>query len=37
MQLLFDISQVLNKSLSLEESLQSVLGKMAEQAGMKEG
>ena len=35
-QLLFDISQVLNKSLSLEESLQPVLGKMAEQAGMKE-
>jgi Nif-specific regulatory protein len=36
-QLLFDISQVLNKSLSLEESLHSVLGKMAEQAGIKEG
>ena len=36
-QLLFDISQVLNKSLSLEKSLQSVLAKMAEQARMKEG
>jgi Nif-specific regulatory protein len=36
-QLLFDVSQVLNKSLNLEESLQSVLEKMAEQAGMKEG
>ena len=36
-QLLFDISQVLNKSLSLEKSLHSVLGKMAEQAGIKEG
>jgi Nif-specific regulatory protein len=36
-QLLFDISQVLNKSLNLEESLPSVLQTMAEQVGMKEG
>jgi Nif-specific regulatory protein len=35
--LLFDISQVVNKSLNLEESLQSVLEKMAEHAGMREG
>jgi len=37
MQLLFDISQVLNKSPRLDETLQSVLAKLAEQAGMKEG
>jgi Nif-specific regulatory protein len=36
-QLLFDISQVLNRSLNLEEALPSVLEKMAEHAGMREG
>jgi Nif-specific regulatory protein len=36
-QLLFDIFQALNKSLDLEETLQPVLGKMAEHVGMMRG
>ena len=36
-QLLFDISQSLNRSLRIEECLQPILGRMAEQVGMVRG
>jgi Nif-specific regulatory protein len=36
-QLLLDVSQILNKTPDIEEALRCILAKMAEQAGMKEG